>query len=314
MKAEKSKAGFAERAASCLQSIRKNYQLYLLLLPGVLWYLAFAYRPMSGLRIAFYNYNIFKGFSGSEFVGLKNFIDFLTGRDFGRVLTNTIMISFWQIVVCFPIPILLAVAVTEMKNKLVSKFTQLATLLPYFVSVVVVCGMVVNFLSPSTGVINMFLNKLGFESIYFMVEPKYFRGIYTVMTLWQNAGFNSLVYIAAIMGIDPSLYEAATVDGAGRWQKIKCITIPAILPTVVTMFVLNIGKIVKVGYEAILLLYQPSTYSVSDIIATYSYRLGFQNGNYGLATAVGLFEALVALVLVVASNKVSRKITDTALW
>ena len=201
-----------------------------------------------------------------------------------------------------------------MKNKIVSKFTQMATLLPYFVSVVVVCGMVVNFLSPSTGIINMFLMKLGIEPIYFMVKPQYFRGIYTTMTLWQTAGFNSLVYIAAIMGSDPCLSEAATVDGAGRWQKIKNITIPAILPTVVTMFVLNVGKIVKVGYEAILLLYQPSTYSVSDIIATYSYRLGFENGNYGLSTAVGLFEAFIALVLVVVSKKVSRKITDTALW
>ena len=308
------KAGIGERFAAGVRSIGKNYQLYLLLLPGLLWFLAFAYRPMTGLRIAFYDYNVFKGFEGSTFVGFKNFTDFLTGRDFSRVFVNTIMISFWQIVVCFPVPILLAVAVTEMKNKIVSKFTQMATLLPYFVSVVVVCGMVVNFTSPSTGIFNMFLNKLGFESIYFMVKPEYFRGIYTGMTLWQTAGFNSLVYIAAIMGIDPSLYEAATVDGAGRWQKIKHITIPAILPTVVTMFVLNIGKIVKVGYEAIILLYQPSTYSVSDIIATYSYRLGFENGNYGLSTAVGLFEAFIALVLVVVSNKVSRKITDSALW
>lgn len=311
---ENAKAGIGERFIAGAKSIGKNYQLYLLLLPGLLWYLAFAYRPMTGLRIAFYDYNIFKGIAGSKFVGFKNFIDFLTGRDFIRVFKNTIMISFWQIVVCFPVPILLAVAVTEMKNKIVSKFTQMATLLPYFVSVVVVCGMVVNFLSPSTGIINMFLMKLGFEPIYFMVKPQYFRGIYTIMTLWQTAGFNSLVYIAAIMGIDPCLYEAATVDGAGRWQKIKNITIPAILPTVVTMFVLNVGKIVKVGYEAILLLYQPSTYSVSDIIATYSYRLGFENGNYGLSTAVGLFEAFIALVLVVVSNKVSRKITDTALW
>ena len=177
---ENAKAGIGERFIAGAKSIGKNYQLYLLLLPGLLWYLAFAYRPMTGLRIAFYDYNIFKGIA--------------------------IMISFWQIVVCFPVPILLAVAVTEMKNKIVSKFTQMATLLPYFVSVVVVCGMVVNFLSPSTGIINMFLMKLGIEPIYFMVKPQYFRGIYTTMTLWQTAGFNSLVYIAAIMGIDPCLY------------------------------------------------------------------------------------------------------------
>lgn len=312
MKTQKNSMG--ESLAAAAKSIIKNYQLYLLLLPGFLWYLAFAYKPMAGLQIAFYEYNIYRGIDGSKFVGLKNFIDFLTGKDIGRVFVNTLMISFWQIVVCFPVPILLAVSVTEMKNKFVSKLTQTVTLLPHFISVVVVCGIVVNFLSPSTGIVNMIISKLGFEPVYFMVHPQYFRGIYTIMTLWQNAGFNALVYIAAIMGIDPQLYEAATVDGAGRWKKIQHITIPAILPTIVTMFVLNIGKMVKVGYEAILLLYQPSTFSTADVIATYSYRLGFENGNYGLATAVGLFEALIALVLVTLSNRVSRKITDNALW
>mgnify|MGYP000379223849 FL=1 len=269
---------------------------------------------MAALAIAFNKYNIIKEISERKYVGKHNFITFLTGRDFLRVLKNTLMISFWQPVVCFPIPIILAVAVTEMKNKFVSKMTQMTTLLPHFVSVVVVCGIVVNFLSPSTGIVNMILEKLGMEPVYFMVQPQYFRGIYTIMTLWQNAGFNALVFIAAIMGIDPQLYEAATVDGAGKWQKIKNITVPAILPTIVTMLVLNIGKMVKVGYEAILLLYQPSTFAKADIIATYSYRLGFEIGNYGLATAVGMFEAIVALVLVTLANRLSRKLSDTALW
>lgn len=296
------------------RNIRRNSDLYLLLLPGFIWFLAFAYKPMAGLRIAFYDYNIFKGISGSEFVGFANFIEFISGKDFARVVVNTLMISFWQIAVCFPVPILLAISVTEMKNRFVSRLTQTATLLPHFVSVVVVCGMVVSFLSPSTGIVNLVLEKFGIEPIYFMVKPEYFRGIYTGMTLWQNAGFNALVFIAAIMGIDTQLYEAATVDGAGKWKKIWHITIPGILPTIVTMFILNIGKMVKVGYEAILLLYQPSTYSRADVIATYSYRLGFENGNYGLATAVGLFEAAVALLLVVVANKLSRKVADTALW
>ena len=305
---------WSARVKRSMVSAWRNRDLYLLLLPGLIWYLAFAYKPMSGLRIAFYEYNIFKGIEGSTFVGWQNFITFLSGRDFSRVLVNTLMISFWQIVVCFPVPVILAVAVTEMKNRWISKLTQTATLLPHFISVVVVCGMVVNFLSPSTGIINMMLGKLGLEPIYFMVKPQYFRGIYTTMTLWQNAGFNALVYIAAIMGIDTQLYEAATVDGAGKWQKIRNITIPGILPTIVTMFVLNIGKMVKVGYEAILLLYQPSTFSKADVIATYSYRLGFENGNYGLATATGMFEAVVALLLVSLANYVSRKISDNALW
>ena len=202
-KQQEPKVPLGQRVKIGAKSMVKNYQLYLLLLPGLLWFLAFAYKPMAGLRIAFYDYNIFRGFEGSEFVGLKNFVDFLTGRDFIRVFKNTLMISFWQILVCFPVPILLAICVTEMKNKFVSKMTQTATLLPHFVSVVVVCGMVVNFLSPSTGIINMIIEKLGFEPVYFMVQPQYFRGIYTGMTLWQNAGFNALVFIAAIMKRQP---------------------------------------------------------------------------------------------------------------
>lgn len=294
--------------------IRRDWDLYLLLLPGVIWYLMFAYKPMVGLRTAFYDYNIFKGFEGSTFVGFDNFIDFMKGPDFIRTVKNTLMIAFWQIVICFPAPIVLAISITEMKNKFVSKLTQTATFLPYFISVVVVCGMVVNFLSPSTGIINMMLSKLGMEPKYFMVLPQYFRGVYTGMTLWQTAGFNSLVYIAAIVGIDQELYEAAKVDGAGKWARIRHITVPSLIPITVVMFILNIGKIVKVGYEAILLLYKPSTYETADVIATYAYRVGFESGNYGLATAAGLFEALVALILVALSNKLSRKITENALW
>lgn len=293
---------------------RRDWDLFLLLLPGLIWYIMFAYKPMIGLRTAFYDFNIFKGFSGSTFVGLDNFIQFIQGADFTRTVTNTLMIAFWQLVICFPIPIILAIAVTEMKNKAVSKITQTATFLPYFISIVVVCGMTINFLSPSTGVINFILQKLGFEPIYFMVKPEYFRGVYTTMTLWKTAGFSAIVYIAAIMGIDQQLYEAAKVDGAGKWKQIKHVTIPGILPIVVVMLVLNIGKMVKVGYEAILLLYKPTTYSTGDVIATYVYRTGIQSGNYGLATAAGLFEAFVALILVVLANKISKRLSETSLW
>lgn len=294
--------------------LRRDWDLLLMLLPGLLWFLIFAYKPMLGLRTAFYDYNVFKGFEGSTFIGLDNFIQFLTGADFMRTVTNTLMIAFWQIVVCFPLPIVLAIAITEMKNKFVRRLTQTATFLPYFISIVVVCGITINFLSPSTGVINFILVKLGFEPVYFMVKPEYFRGIYTIMNLWKTAGFNSIVYIAAIMGIDQQLYEAARVDGAKKWKQIKHITIPCILPMVVTMLVLNIGKMVKVGFEAILLLYNPTTYSTADVIATYVYRTGIGNGNYGLATAAGLFEAVVAFILVVLANRFSKKISETSLW
>ena len=255
---------------SVLNKIAKDWDLYLLLLPGFVWYLLFCYKPMAGLITAFYDYNVFKGLAGSTFVGFANFSEFINGPDFVRTIKNTLMIALWQIFICFPLPIVLAIAVTEMKNRFIRKLTQTATFLPYFISVVVVCGMVINFLSPSTGIVNLIIKKLGFTPVYFMVEPKYFRLIYTMMTLWQTAGFNAIVYIAAIMGIDSQLYEAAIVDGANKWKRIVHITVPGILPTVITMFIMNIGKMVKVGYESILLLYQPTTYPVADVISTYS--------------------------------------------
>lgn len=303
-----------ELKASSRNSILSNWRLYALLLPGVIWYLAFCYRPMIGLRMAFYDYNIFRGFEGSTFVGLENFKTYMTGPDFIRTLSNTLMIALYQMAICFPFPIILAIAITEMRNKIIKKTVQTASFLPYFISTVVVCGMVVNFLSPSTGIINKIIEKFGGEATYFMVYPQYFRITYTLMTLWQTAGFNAIVYIAALMGIDPQLYEAAVVDGAGRFRRIWHITIPGIIPTVVTMFIMNIGKMVKVGYESILLLYQPSTYPTADVISTYSFRVGIQNGDYGIATAAGLFEAIIALILVVTANKVSKKLTENALW
>ena len=299
---------------SVLNKIAKDWDLYLLLLPGFVWYLLFCYKPMAGLITAFYDYNVFKGLAGSTFVGFANFSEFINGPDFVRTIKNTLMIALWQIFICFPLPIVLTIAVTEMKNRFIRKLTQTATFLPYFISVVVVCGMVINFLSPSTGIVNLIIKKLGFTPVYFMVEPKYFRLIYTMMTLWQTAGFNAIVYIAAIMGIDSQLYEAAIVDGANKWKRIVHITVPGILPTVITMFIMNIGKMVKVGYESILLLYQPTTYPVADVISTYSYRIGIENGDYGLATAAGLFEAVVALILVSVANKISKRVTENSLW
>ncbi len=294
--------------------IKRDWDLYLLLLPGFVWYLMFMYKPMLGLATAFYDYNIFKGLEGSDFIGFDNFRVLFTGPDFLRTIKNTCMIALYQILVCFPVPIVLAIAISEMKNKFISRLTQTATFLPYFISIVVVCSIVINFLSPSTGLVNILLRRFGYEPIYFMVESRYFRAIYTIMTLWQTAGFNAVVYIAALMGIDPQLYEAAIVDGAGKWKRIVHITFPGILPTVVTMFILNIGKMVKVGYESILLLYQPVTYKVADVISTYSYRMGMENGNFGIATAAGLFEAVIALLLVTFANQLSRRLTENSIW
>ncbi len=302
------------RSRSLKKRFIGSWQLLILLLPGLIWYILFCYRPMIGLRMAFYDYNVFRGFEGSTFVGLDNFKTYVMGPDFFRTIKNTLFIALWQMLICFPAPILLAIIITEMRFNVLKKIVQTVTFIPYFISAVVVCGMVVNFLSPSTGIINKFIELFGGEATYFMVYPQYFRPVYTLMTLWQTAGFNAIVYIAALMGIDPQLYEAALVDGAGRFQRIWHITLPGIIPTIVTMFIMNIGKMVKVGYESILLLYQPSTYSTADVISTYSFRMGIQNGDYGIATAAGLFEAIIALILVVAANKVSKRLTESALW
>lgn len=291
-----------------------DWQLYCLLLPGIIWLILFAYVPMTGLRMAFYNYNVFKGFEGSKFIGWQNFITIFTGADFPRALKNTLTIGFLQLLICFPIPIALAILITEIKSKFLSKITQTVTFLPYFISTVVVVGIVVSFLSPSTGIINLILTKLGFKATYFLVEAKFFKIIYILMVLWQGAGFNAVVYIAALMGIDRSLYESASVEGATRFQQIKYITLPGIAPTIVVMLILQLGGIIKVGYEAIMLLYQPSTYSAADVIGTYTYRLGIVQNNFGLSTAAGLFESLVALVLVVTANKISKKFSESSIW
>ncbi|NCC83003.1 MAG: sugar ABC transporter permease [Clostridia bacterium] len=294
-----------------------DWQLYLLLLPGLIWFLVFAYRPLAGLQIAFYDYNVWGGLPKSDFVGLENFTRYLSSPDFKRTAINTVMLAVWQLGIVFPFSILLAMLVTESTNRLISRMTMTVTFLPYFISAVVVAGMVVNFTSPSYGIVNLILEKMGLESVYFMTKPNFFRPIYTIMILWMSAGYNSIVYIAAIMGIDSSLYEAATVDGAGRIRRLWHVTLPGILPTIMTMLLLNIGKMIRSGYETIILLYQPTTLEKADTIATYAYRLAFDNGgraDYGLATAVGLFEAVVALLMVAIANRASQKLTSSSLW
>lgn len=297
-----------------LVKIRREWDLYFLLLPGLLWFILFSYVPMTGLVIAFQDYNLWKGISGSEFIGLKNFIDFMSDDVFWRTVKNTLLISLYRIIFCFPAPVFLAILLTEMKNKYLSKVTQTVTFIPYFISMVVVCGMVVNFLSPNTGIVNIILRNLGLQENYFMVDPKAFRPIYTGMMMWRETGFNAIVYIAALMSVDRELYEAAKVDGANKWQQIRYITFPGILPMVVVMLVLNVGKIVQVGFESILLLYNPATFETADVISTYVYRTGLAQQNYGLATAAGLFESVIVLVLVVASNKISKMLSENSLW
>ena len=289
---------------------RQKY-LLLMLLPGILWYVVFKYLPMLGLSLAFTDY----GFRAKvSFIGLKNFRRLFSSAIFWNAFRNTLLISIMNIVFYFPVPLLVALMINELKSLRVKKGIQFLIYIPYFFSWVVVGSIFVNLLSPSAGPVNAIIKALGHDPIYFMASPKHFRGVIVLSYIWRQMGYGAVIYIAALTTVDPQLYEAAIVDGAGRWRRIINITVPGILPTVVTMFIMNIGKMVKVGYESILLLYEPSTYATADVISTYSFRMGIQNGDYGVATAAGLFEAVIALVLVVAANKVSKRLTENALW
>lgn len=293
---------------------RDQKMLYLILLPFIIWYAVFMFKPMYGMIIAFKDYSLFRGISGSEWVGLKNFKDFLTSPEFYVTLKNTLMLNVYSLLLEFPFAILLALMLNEVKNKYFKTIVQTASFIPYFIAIVVATGITVNILSPSTGVINVFLEKLGFERVYFLAKPEFFRGIFTGLNMWKSAGFNAVIYLAALTAVDEQLYEAAKIDGANKFQQLRHITIPAIIPTIVVMLVLKVGSMLNVAFETVLLLYQPATYETADVISTYVYRTGMLMQDFGLATAVGLFNAVVGFILVYSANRWSKKVTQSSLW
>ena len=293
---------------------RDQKMLYLILLPFIIWYAVFMFKPMYGMIIAFKDYSLFRGISGSEWVGLKNFKDFLTSPEFYVTLKNTLMLNVYSLLLEFPFAILLALMLNEVKNKYFKTIVQTASFIPYFIAIVVATGITVNILSPSTGVVNVFLEKLGFERVYFLAKPEFFRGIFTGLNMWKTAGFNAVIYLAALTAVDEQLYEAAKIDGANKFQQLRHITIPAIIPTIVVMLVLKVGSMLNVAFETVLLLYQPATYETADVISTYVYRTGMLRQDFGLATAVGLFNAVVGFILVYSANKWSKKVTQSSLW
>lgn len=293
---------------------RDQKMLYLILLPFIIWYAVFMFKPMYGMIIAFKDYSLFRGISGSEWVGLKNFKDFLTSPEFYVTLKNTLMLNVYSLLLEFPFAILLALMLNEVKNKYFKTIVQTASFIPYFIAIVVATGITVNILSPSTGVVNVFLEKLGFERVYFLAKPEFFRGIFTGLNMWKTAGFNAVIYFAALTAVDEQLYEAAKIDGANKFQQLRHITIPAIIPTIVVMLVLKVGSMLNVAFETVLLLYQPATYETADVISTYVYRTGMLMQDFGLATAVGLFNAVVGFILVYSANKWSKKVTQSSLW
>jgi len=296
--------------------LKRDRALYLLMLPGIAYYLIFKYLPMYGVVIGFQNYSVSKGIFGSKWVGWKHFHDFFYQTpDALIIIRNTILLNVYELIFAFPAPIILALLLYELKNILYRRIVQTISYLPHFLSTVVIVGMVLNFLSPSSGIINHLAQWLfGIESIMFMAQPEWFRTIYIGSEIWQNVGWSTILYLAAIAGIDPTLYEAAKIDGANRWQQMRHITLVGMLPVIVILLVLNLGRMMEVGYQKIILMYNPLIYETADVINTFVYRRGLMQADFSFATAVGLFQSAVGLVLVIAANRAARRLTSTSLW
>lgn len=296
-----------------IRAIKRSKWLYVLMILPVLYYAIFCYAPMYGILIAFENYKISKGVFGSEWVGFKWFAKFITDPYFWKLVRNTLLLNIYGLLWGFPIPIILAIMLNEVRHNRYKRVIQTLSYLPHFISNVVVCGMVVNFLSLD-GIINQLLEFLGQDKIQFLMLPEWFRTIFTATGIWQSCGWNSIVYLAALMAVDQQLVEAAEIDGANRFQRIWHVSIPCITPTISIMLIMQLGRLMTLGYEKILLLYNGSTYETADVISTYVYRRGVVSADYSYSTAVGLFQTFVSLILLVASNKISKKLSETSLW
>ena len=292
---------------------KKNYTLYIMLIPLLLFYIIWCYAPMYGIQVAFKSFSPRKGIWGSDWVGLYNFKAFFQGAFAWRVIRNTLLISFYSLLITFPLPILFAIVLNEIRNVAFKRTIQTVSYLPYFISLVVLCGIIVDF-TATTGVFGEIQRLFGREPVNLLGHAKYFRSIYIVSDVWQRLGWDSIIFIAALASINTELFEAAKIDGANRFRQIWHISIPGIVPTIVILLILRIGSFMSVGYEKIILLYSGLTYETADVISSFVYRKGLIENDFGYATAVGLFNSLVNVILVVSANKISAKLTDTSLW
>lgn len=297
-----------------LKQIRRSWQLYVILLLPLILIVIFQYGPMFGLQIAFKNFRARDGIWGSPWAGFTHFQNFFKSYQFKRLISNTLGISIYQLLAGFPIPIILAILVNECRGRVFKKSVQMITFAPYFISTVVMTNMVLMFLSVYGGLVNNAIVFFGGARVDFMAKPEYFKSIYVWSGIWQTMGYNSVIYIAALSAIDPTLYEAAEIDGAGKFQKIMYIDIPGIAPTIVILLILQCGRIMNVGYEKVLLMQNALNMSSSDIISTYVYRIGLEQAQYSFSAAVGMFDSVVNTVLLVVVNQIARKISDTSLW
>ncbi|MEP4194010.1 MAG: ABC transporter permease subunit [Aliishimia sp.] len=302
------------RMVRIVDHMKREWQLYAMLLPTVIWLLVFLYKPMYGLQIAFKDYSVFRGVAGSPWVGFEHFDTLFNNDQFLRALKNTIIMSLYGLLFGFPVPIFLALMFNEVLNQTFKKSAQTIVYLPHFISSVIIAGIVITSFSPSAGIVNTILGWFGVDSIYFLTKPEWFRPIFIGTGIWQEAGFQSIVYLAAIAGVSPTLYESAVVDGASRWQMMWKITIPSIMTTIIIMLIIRIGNILEISFEMIILLYQPATYETADVVNTFIYRQGLQGGQYDFAAAAGLFNAIVAFVLVMTANTISKRYSRTSLW
>ena len=290
-----------------------NRELYLLFIPVAVYYILFHYMPMYGAVIAFQNYKPALGISGSSWVGLKHFRNFFNGYYFGTLMRNTLVLSFTNLLAGFPVPILLALLINELRSRRYARVVQTITYMPHFISLVVVCSMVREF-TKSDGLVTTLLSYFGFPRQTMLNNPNLFVPVYVISSIWQEAGWGSIIYLSALTGIDPTLYEAAEIDGAGRFKRVLHVTLPSILPTIVIMFIMRTGKIMSLGAEKVILLYNPAIYDTADIIASYVYRRGIAGTDWSYSTAVGLFNSVVNFLLVISVNKLSNKLTGSGLW
>ncbi len=299
---------------SFMKYFKQNYWLYLFLVPGMIFLLIFKYIPMVGIVIAFKDFNITKGVFGSPWAGLKHFSYLFQSNDFYRVFRNSILISVYRLAWGFPVPIILALLLNEMRSQAYKRTLQTVLYLPHFISWVVVVGMVYNMLSPSTGIVNFFISKAGGKPIAFLTGAKYFRTILVVTDIWKGAGWGTIVYMAAMAGIDPSLYEAAIIDGASRIQRIFYVTLPCISATIIVLLILRTGSILNNGFEQIYLLSNALVNDVAEVFETYTYKVGLREGRFSFAAAVGIFQSAVGCIILYVNNYLAKKIGGEGLW
>ncbi len=308
------KSSLQERTQRLSDHFKREWQIYVMLLPMIIWFIVFLYKPMYGLQIAFKDYSVFRGIAESPWVGLEHFQQLFANSQFLRAIKNTFLISLFSLIFGFPVPIILALMFNEIIHQVYKRTAQTIVYLPHFISTVIIAGIVITAFSPSVGIVNTIISWFGIEPIYFLIKAEWFRPIFIGSGIWQEAGFSSIIFLAAIAGVNQSLYESAVVDGASRWQMIWRITLPSIMPTIIIILIIRIGNLMEVGFELIILLYQPATYETADVINTFIYRQGLQSGQYDLAAAAGFFNAVVAFVLVMTANSLSKRLTRTSLW